>query len=214
LPGGSSSRTVVMAPVATEREENTVRFVEQLTGGGPVRVRRSVGGLIVAGLVVAVAIAIGGAFGRSINGVGALVWMASTVVLLLALRGEPRWSLTLALATLVTLVLSFVVEPTDIETAVPGFAIGGAAIALIARRSVAWAFVVPALWLPVHLLTAVIPAIIRASSGGEASVRTDPPPTAAVVPLTMILSAGIAGWAINWLRNRRTTRRTVTAQEA
>lgn len=189
-------------------------FVERLIGGGPVRVRRSVGALIVAGLVVAVAILTGGAVGRSINGVGALIWMASTVVLLLALHGEPRWSLTLALATLVTLVLSYGVEPTDVGTAVPGFAIGGAAIALIARPSVAWAFVVPALWLPVHLLTAVIPAIIRASTGGEASVRTDPPPTAAVVPLTMILSAGIAGWAVSWLWNRRTTGRKVTAQDA
>ena len=160
-------------------------------------------GLLVAGIVVAIAIATDGAVSRGINGVGALLWLGSTVLLLGALRGGARWWPTLGLAVAATVVLSFAVEPTSITSAVPGFAVGGAVVALVARRPVAWALTVPALWLPVHLLTAVLPAIIRASTGGEASVRTDPPPTAAVVPLLMIVAAGVAGWLVAWVRASR-----------
>ncbi len=160
-------------------------------------------GLVLSGLVVALAIVTDGAVSRGINGVGAMAWMLSLAALLLGVREGARWQTMLGLATLVTLVLSFGVEPTDIATAVPGFAIGGAVIALMSRRPVAWALMVPALWLPVHLLTAVVPAIVRSATGGEASVRTDPPPTAAVVPLLMILSAGVAGWLVGRWRERR-----------
>ena len=160
-------------------------------------------GLILAGVVVALAIVTDGAISRGINGVGALIWMLSLAALLAGVRKETRWRTMLGLAALVTLVLSFGVEPTNVATAVPGFAIGGAAIALVARRPVVWALMVPALWLPVHLLTAVIPAIVRSAAGGEASVRTDPPPTAAVVPLLMIVSAVVAGWLAGRWRERR-----------
>lgn len=168
-------------------------------------------GLIVAGLVVALAIVTEGAVSRGINGVGALIWMASLAALLLGVRDGTRWGTKLGLAALVTLVLSFGVEPTNIATAVPGFAIGGAAIALVSRRPVVWALMVPALWLPVHLLTAVLPAIVRAANGGEASVRTDPPPTAAVVPLVMIISAGVAGWIVGTIRERQGSRSGVSS---
>ena len=160
-------------------------------------------GLVLAGLVVALAIATDGALSRGINGVGAMIWMLSLAALLRGGRDGSRWRIMLSLAALVTLVLSFGVEPTNIATAVPGFAIGGAAIAFVSRRPVAWALMVPALWLPVHLLTAVVPAIVRSVTGGEASVRTDPPPTAAVVPLLMIVSAGVAGWLVGRWRERR-----------
>lgn len=160
-------------------------------------------GLVLAGLVVALAIVTDGAFSRGVNGVGALIWMLSLAALTIGVRRGTRWRTMLGLAALVTLVLSYGVEPTNIATAVPGFAIGGAAIALVARRPVAWALMVPALWLPIHLVTAVVPAIVRSATGGEASVRTDPPPTAAVVPLLMIVSAGVAGWLIGRWRERR-----------
>ena len=160
-------------------------------------------GLVVAGLVVALAIVTSGAVSRGINGVGAVIWMLSLAALLVGVRQEARWRTMLGLAAIVTLVLSFGVEPTNIATAVPGFAIGGAAIAFVSRRPVVWALMVPALWLPVHLLTAVVPAIVRSMNGGDASVRTDPPPTAAVVPLLMIVSAGAAGWLVGRWRERR-----------
>ena len=171
-------------------------------------------GLIVAGLVVALAILTGGAVSRAINGIGALIWMASLAALLLGVRDDTRWGTKLGLAALVTLVLSYGVEPTNIATAVPGFAIGGAAIAVVSSRPVVWALMVPALWLPVHLLTAVVPAIIRAASGGAASVRTDPPPTAAVVPLLMIVSAGVAGWLVGTIRERQGSRRDLPPRSA
>jgi len=168
-------------------------------------------GLVVAGLVVALAIATDGAFSRGINGIGALIWMFSLAVLVIGVR-EGRWPTLLGFAALVTLILSFGVEPTNIATAVPGFAIGGAAIAFVARRPIAWSLMVPALWLPVHLLTAVVPAIIRSANEGEAAVRTDPPPTAAVVPLLMIASAGIAGWLVGVRRERRSHAASVSSR--
>ena len=171
-------------------------------------------GLLVAGLVVALAIVTDGAVSRGINGIGALCWMASLVALLLGVRDGTRWGTRLGLAALVTLVLSYGVEPTNIAKAVPGFAIGGAAIALVSRRPVLWALMVPALWLPIHLLTAVVPAIIRAANGGEASVRTDPPPTAAVVPLLMIVSAGAAGWLVGTIREWHGSRRGLPSRSA
>lgn len=186
--------------------------VRRSVGSGDQLIRLGATGLIAAGVVVAVAIATDGTLSRGINGIGAMIWLASTALLVVGLREGSRWLSTLALALVVTVLLSFVVEPTNIATAVPGFAIGGAAVALISRRPVAWAFVVPALWLPVHLLTAVVPAIIRASTGGQASVRTDPPPTAAVVPLLMIVSAAVAGWLIGLLGDRRTERRNLPSR--
>lgn len=169
-------------------------------------------GLVAAGLVVALAIVTDGALSRGINGVGALIWMLSLTALVIGVRADPRWPTLLGLSVLVTLVLSFGVEPTNIATAVPGFAVGGAAIACVARRPVTWALMVPALWLPVHLLTAVVPAIVRSANGGEATVRTDPPPTAAVVPLLMIVSAGIAGWLVGIWRDRRSPAASVSSR--
>ncbi len=160
-------------------------------------------GLVVAGLLVAAAIVTDGAPSRGINGIGALVWLASSVALLVGLRREPRYLVGVILATGVTVLLSFAVEPTSLATAVPGFALGGAAVAVATARPVAWALLVPGLWLPVHLLTAVLPAILRGGSGGDASVRTDPPPTSAIVPLLMIVSAGVAGWLVLQVRARR-----------
>ncbi len=188
-------------------------FRQHLASVGTERTTRfGAAALIVAGMVVALAIVTDGAVSRGINGIGALVWMASLAALLLGVRDETRWRTKLGLAALVTLVLSFGVEPTNIATAVPGFAIGGAAMALVARRPVVWALLVPALWLPIHLLTAVVPAIIGAASGGQASVRTDPPPTAAVVPLLMIVSAGAAGWLVGTIRERQGSRRGVSSR--
>ena len=181
-------------------------------GGGRERaVKAGAIGLVLAGLVVAIAISTDGALSRGINGIGALVWLAATVALVVGLRDGSRWWPTLALAAAVTAILSFVVEPTSVVTAVPGFALGGAALAAISARPVAWALVVPALWLPVHLLTAVLPAILRAADGGEASVRTDPPPTAAIVPVMMILSAGAAGWLVSRIRAGRGDSRPVVS---
>ena len=183
-----------------------MNLIRSMTPGRARQVRFGAAGLVAAGVIVSVAIATDGAVSRGINGVGAIVWLGSTVALMSGLRDSRRWSVSLALAAAVTLTLSFAVEPTNIATAVPGFAVGGAILALMARPAVAWAVVVPALWLPVHLLTAVVPAIIRASTGGEASVRTDPPPTAAVVPLLMVLSAAMAGGVIGVIRDRKASR--------
>lgn len=167
------------------------------------RERMGVVGLIIAGVVVAIAILLEGAPSRAVNGVGALLWLGSTAILVRDVARGPRWWIAGAVTLAVTVALSTLVEPTSLAAAVPGFAIGGLIVALLTPRPLGWAVLVAGLWLPVHLLTAVAPAIIRATSGGSAAVRTDPPPTAAVVPLAMILAAGAAGLAVGSWRSRR-----------
>jgi hypothetical protein len=65
---------------------------------------------------------------------------------------------------------------------------GAVVVFAAADRTGAWALLVPAIYLPVHLLIGIGRAILR--NGG---VRTDPPPTAAIVPLAMLLAAAAAG---------------------
>lgn len=169
----------------------------------PRREHVGVVGLILAGVVVAIAILLDGAPSRAVNGVGALLWLGSTAIIVRDVARGPRWRVVGATTLAVTVALSTLVEPTSLAAAVPGFTIGGLIVALVAPRPLGWAILVAGLWLPVHLLTAVVPAIIRAASGGTAAVRTDPPPTAAIVPLAMVLTAGAAGLAVGWWRSRR-----------
>jgi hypothetical protein len=78
------------------------------------------------------------------------------------------------------------------------FAVAGA-LAVIAGgdRSGAWALLVPAIYLPAHLVIGIGRAIAR---GG--AMRTEPPPTAAIVPLAMLLAAAVAGAAVAALLRR------------
>ena len=79
--------------------------------------------------------------------------------------------------------------PVDSIEVVVWFALAGAVVVFAAADRIgAWALLVPAIYLPVHLLIGIGRAILR--NGG---VRTDPPPTAAIVPLAMLLAAAAAG---------------------
>jgi hypothetical protein len=51
-----------------------------------------------------------------------------------------------------------------------------------------WALLAPAIYLPVHLVIGIGRAMV--TDGG---VRPDPPPTAALVPLAMLLGALVGG---------------------
>jgi hypothetical protein len=108
-----------------------------------------------------------------------------------------------AVVAVESLALVLLVKPSDLLWAAIGFAAGGAAIALLASgRQYDWALLLPALWLPVHLLVAISRALVRALTGGEAAVRSDPPPTAALVPCAMVLSALAGAWLVQRWRNR------------
>ncbi|HEV2527938.1 MAG TPA: hypothetical protein VGT61_05755 [Thermomicrobiales bacterium] len=157
-------------------------------------------GLVIAGLIVAVAISLDGTASRGVNGIGALAWIGSTAMLLIALRNDGMWIPRLVLSVGGAVALSFLVEPDRLLVAIPAFAVGGAIVAAIGARPVAWAMVVPGLWLPVHLLTAVVPAIV--SGGDDGGVRTDPPATEALVPLSMILGAALGGALVVVIRQR------------
>lgn len=156
--------------------------------------------LLASGVFVGVAVVVGGGLGRTLNGVGGLGWMVGAALLVIGLRRSPeRWR-GFGVAAMVSLGLSWFVSASDVVAAVVGFGLAGAFVAAVtADRRSAWALLVPALWLPFHVGT----AIVRAAIAGEARVRTEPPPTAALVPLAMI----VAAWGCGLLIERMVARR-------
>ncbi|MGN6032719.1 MAG: hypothetical protein ACTHQE_13780, partial [Thermomicrobiales bacterium] len=65
-----------------------------------------------------------------------------------------------------------------------------------------WAKLIPGLYLPMHIGTAVLKAVGRSALGMEASIRSEPPPTAAVVPFVMVVAAVAGGFLASALRER------------
>jgi hypothetical protein len=157
-------------------------------------------GLILAATIVGVAIIVGGPAARILNGIGAILWVGSGVLLALSLPPAQRQPAGWAVAIASGLILGAIVRPGSLAEAVVGFAVAGAVIVLAAGdRSGGWALLAPAIYLPVHLVIGIGRAIV--SNGG---VRTDPPPTAAIVPLAMLLAAAVAGAvAASFLRRGR-----------
>ncbi|HEU0113360.1 MAG TPA: hypothetical protein VFQ80_01715, partial [Thermomicrobiales bacterium] len=100
----------------------------------------------------------------------------------------------------IVVILVWFIKPVDLAWSVVGFAIAGAVAAAIGRdRPFAWALAVPATWLPVHLLVGAVRGFIFQ----HGQIRTVPPPTAAIVPLSMVLAAGVAGFVVAWVLARR-----------
>ncbi len=146
--------------------------------------------LAAAALLVGIAIVWDGAAARALNGVGGILWVACAVVMAKSLRSDPRWWQRGALVLALALCFAVVVRPSDGLIAIVAFGLGGSAIASVSMpRAVAWSVLLPAIWLPVHLTVAIARAAFRAITDGEASVRTDPPPTTAIVPLLMVMAA-------------------------
>jgi hypothetical protein len=160
--------------------------------------RIAAAGLVAAAAIVGVAIIAGGTVARTLNGIGAVVWLVSGLFLAVTLPDAQRraggWVAALAGA----LLLGAVVRPGELGEVLLSFAVAGALVVLIAGDRVgAWALLVPAIYLPVHLVIGIGRAIL--TNGG---VRTEPPPTAAVVPLAMLLAATVAGMVVASLLRR------------
>jgi hypothetical protein len=162
--------------------------------------------LIGATVIVGAAIAIDGQVGRILNGTGGMIWFGAAGLLAWAAAksGELRTKWLVAIG--LTAVVAFVAKPTDLINATVGLGIAGAAMASLVRdRQILWATLVPALYLPAHIGTAILKAIGRNILGMESSIRSEPPPTASVVPLVMVAAAIVGGWIVSRWRDRSAT---------
>jgi hypothetical protein len=156
-------------------------------------------GLVAAGLVVALAIVVGGSAARALNGIGALLWVASGVLLAITLPRPERLALAWAAAIVSGGLLGAVIRPGTFAVAIAGFAIAGAAVVLLGGdRTGGWALMAPAIYLPVHLAIGIGRALMRGSE-----MRVAPPPTAALLPLSMVIAALMAGVVAAYLLRTR-----------
>jgi hypothetical protein len=164
--------------------------------------------LVAATIIVGASILVGGDAGRLLNGVSGLIWFAAAGTLgLAAFRVKPAWHVW-AFAVAMTGVVAFVVKPSDLVLAIVGFGLAGAAMAVVAGpHGLLWAKIVVALYLPFHIGAAVAKAVYRSLSGNEAAIRSDPPPTAAIVPIAMLLAALGGALIVRWARGRGVQRR-------
>jgi hypothetical protein len=150
--------------------------------------------LLAATIVVGISIVLEGAVSRALNGVAGVMWFGAAAMLVVAglrINRSPKlWGGLL----LLTAVVAFVVTPSDLLFAAIGFVTCGAvAIALAGDGRLLWSTLVVGMYLPMHIGTAVTKAVVRSITGNEASLRTDPPPTAAIVPLVMLGAALVGG---------------------
>jgi hypothetical protein len=159
--------------------------------------------LLAAGVVVGFAIALDGAVSRAFNGVAGILWfIAAGALLLESSKRREFWELLIT-TLLYSFALVIAVRPSDVLWAAIGFTVAGAAVAMRSSRAPERAaLLLPALWLPVHLVTAIGKAIYRNLANEPAAIRTDPPPTAAIVPLVMIVAAYVGGWLVARHRER------------
>jgi hypothetical protein len=174
---------------------------------GPLRLSRSdpnawrvaAAGLLLSAVIVGLAIVLGGPTARLLNPIGAVLWLVSAVLLAVSLPSVQRRMLGWAAAIAGGFILGALVRPSGLIEVVVWFALAGAVAVLAAADRVgAWALLVPAIYLPVHLLIGIGRAILR--HGG---MRTEPPPTAAIVPLAMLLAAAAAGATVAAIARRR-----------
>lgn len=159
--------------------------------------------LVTATGIVAASILADGQLAKTLNGIGGLTWFASSALLVLAGRESEKhrwqWAATIGL----TAAVAFVIKPTDLTLATVGFGATGLAIGVAAKADpVLWAKLIPGLYLPMHIGTAVLKAVGRSALGMEASIRSEPPPTAAVVPFVMVVAAVAGGILAAALRER------------
>jgi hypothetical protein len=159
-------------------------------------------------VLVGAAISADGSIGRLLNGVGAIGWLVSIPVLVNAARREqvPGWIWPLCIGF--SAVIAFLVRPSDIVLATVAFSAAGSLVGWNTRpKPAVWGALVAACYLPAHVGAALLKAAGRALFGVEATIRTEPPPTAEIVPLVIVVTAVTSAVVANRIRVRRTTTR-------
>jgi len=170
--------------------------------------RRAIGWMIMSAIIVGVAIALDGPASKAVNAVGGGGWLVSTILIVKCLRSATRPLVSSVAVAGAVAVLATSIRPTDLGAAAVGFGAAGMVVAAVSGgRRILWAGLVPALWLPAHLSI----AIARSVFANTQRVRTDPPPTTALVPLTMVLSALAAAAVVEAMSRRRSP---ITVQSA
>lgn len=171
--------------------------------GEPRLERIATGTLAIATVVVGASIVADGNLARALNGVAGLTWFASSAMFIVEGRRRGSSSLQWAGITALTAVVAFVIKPSDIVLASIGF-VPAAFVAgsMVKRDPMLWAKMIPALYLPLHIGTAVLKAAGRSALGMDASIRSEPPPTAAVVPFVILAAAMVGGWAATRMKAR------------
>jgi hypothetical protein len=161
--------------------------------------------LIAAVLLVALSIILDGSAAKAFNGLAGMTWFAAATMLGIAAwrirSGQMLW----AAAIILTAMVAFVVKPSDFILAIAGFGVAGFAIALVSGRQhpYLWAKLIVGFYFPFHIGTAVLRAVYRSMTGAEASIRSEPPPTAALVPIAMLFAAVAGAWLAGALHGRR-----------
>ena len=160
--------------------------------------------MIAASLIVGLAIATSGPLGKTVNGIGGILWIISAVAFGLRLKSTPNWVRNASIAFALTLTLVLLVKPTDLIWAAIGFTIAGMLLSFfVSERRLEWAGLMAAIWLPTHLLVAIVRVIERSIRDLPASVRTDPPPTTALVPFAMVVCALLGSRIVEAIRAKR-----------
>ncbi len=159
--------------------------------------------LLCAAVLVGGSILSGGLTGMVLNGLGGIAWLSSSIVLVAVARhaGDRGWLWVLTVG--LTMVVAVLVRPSDVWLALVGFGTSGALLGAASRaRPILWATLVPALYLPAHIGTALLMVWLRKMHEIETSVRTEPPPVAAVVPMVMVLGSIVSAGGTAWIRRR------------
>jgi hypothetical protein len=160
--------------------------------------------LLLAAIVVGIAIGMDGDARRFVNGVGGVLWLVGAFLIFTrSVASGVGWR-QIGIVIAVILVLSWLIRPTDPVWAAIGFGWGGVVVGYTGRElGSKLGAMLGALWLPAHLLIAGVRAGIRELRDQPAALRTDPPPTAVLVPLIMVLAAWIfAALAAEWRISR------------
>jgi hypothetical protein len=175
--------------------------------------RRATLVLAVATVLVGASIVADDDLARALNGVAGLTWFAASAMFIIDARRRGasirQWVGILAL----TAIVAFAVRPSDIVLATIGFTSAAFIAGMVNRRDpMLWAKLVPALYLPLHIGTAVLKAAGRSALGLEASIRAEPPPTAVIVPAVMLVAAIVGGLLAAIVINRQGPQASTTPQ--
>lgn len=164
--------------------------------------------LFAATAMVAISILLDGAGARIANGVGGLAWFLAAVLMARAAWRSSHRPVVWATALASTALVEFIVRPVDLIPTIVGFSFAAMLVAIVARQdTVVWAMTIVAFYLPFHVGTAIARTLYRIATGGPSAIRSDAPPTAALVPIVMFVTALGCGYLAQvWIERHPSSR--------